>query len=94
MAGGITLDPGERAAIALAAEIRADAVLIDEAMGRKAAAAAGLTTFGILGVLLRAKQARHLLSVGPVLDDLANRAQFHLGAEVRRKVLHSAGESA
>jgi predicted nucleic acid-binding protein len=41
-------DAGERAAIALAAEILADAVLIDEAAGRRIAAASGLATFGVL----------------------------------------------
>jgi len=86
------LDPGEREAITLAAEIRADAVLIDEEAGRRVATALGLTTFGILGVLLRAKQVGCLETIEPVLDELASRARFHLGAELRRKVLQSAGE--
>ena len=86
------LDPGEREAITLAAEIHADAVLIDEVAGRRIATALGLTTYGILGVLLRAKQVGCLDTIDPVLNDLAGRARFHLGAELRRKVLRIAGE--
>lgn len=90
---GEPLDPGEREALKLAAEIKADAVLIDEKAGRRVAAALGLATFGLLGVLLRAKQAGYLPAIAPVLDVLASRARFHLGNEVRQKVLRNAGES-
>jgi predicted nucleic acid-binding protein len=50
------LDAGERAAIALAAEIRADFVLIDERAGVAAARARGLEVTGTLGLLERAAQ--------------------------------------
>lgn len=86
------LDPGEREAIRLAAEIKADAVLIDEEAGRRVAVSLGLATLGLLGVLLRAKQAGYLPAIAPVLDALASQARFHLGAELRQMVLRSAGE--
>ena len=50
-----TLDPGEAEAIALAMEMSADLILLDERDGRIAAERAGLRVTGLLGVLLRAK---------------------------------------
>jgi len=50
-----TLDSGEAEAIALAFELEADLILIDEREGRLAAERAGLRVTGVLGVLLRAK---------------------------------------
>src|SRR5438094_4417938 len=49
------LDPGESAAIALATEMRADLLLVDEEKGRSTARQLGLRTAGILAVLLDAK---------------------------------------
>lgn len=52
------LDPGEVAAISLAQETHADAVLIDDGDGRKAAAQRGLTPIGLLGILERAGERK------------------------------------
>src|SRR4051812_10798964 len=51
------LDPGETQAIALAIELRADLVLMDERKGTRAANHLGLPTIGVFGVLLQAKRA-------------------------------------
>ena len=51
-----SLDAGERAAIALAAEIHPDLVLIDERAGVAVARARGLAVTGTLGLLERAAQ--------------------------------------
>lgn len=48
------LDPGERAAIALALSIGVDAVLMDDRAGVTAALAKGLAVLGTIGVLDRA----------------------------------------
>ena len=48
------LDPGERAAIALALAIGADAILMDDRAGVRAALAKGLAVLGTLGALDRA----------------------------------------
>ncbi len=48
------LDPGERAALELALREDADAVLIDEAKGRRAALGAGLMVVGTIGILSEA----------------------------------------
>lgn len=53
----IGLDAGKAAALALAVEIHADAVLLDERRGREAASQLGLRTIGILGLLLQAKSS-------------------------------------
>lgn len=51
------LDPGEAEAIVLAIERRADVLLVDERRGRRIATAEGLTVTGLLGVVVRAKEA-------------------------------------
>ena len=59
------LDRGEADALALAVEIRADAILLDERRGHQVAAGLGLVVIGLLGVLLRAKAAGLLPTVAP-----------------------------
>jgi predicted nucleic acid-binding protein len=51
------LDPGESEAIALAAEVHADVVLMDEQAGRQEAVRRGLRVAGTLSVLDEAEQA-------------------------------------
>ena len=74
------LGAGEREAIALAQETRADALLIDEEEGRRAARA--LTVTGTLGVLERAA-ARGLLDLPSVLTRLRTTS-----FRVREALLH------
>jgi hypothetical protein len=89
----IGLDPGEAAALALAVEIHADAVLLDERRGREAASQLGLRTIGILGLLLQAKSVGFLAAVRPVLDDLQREAGFWIAEPLRQQVLGLAGEA-
>jgi uncharacterized protein len=58
IAGESPLDLGEREAIALALELRAERLLIDEMQGRQAALAAGLKVAGTLAVILDGAQER------------------------------------
>ncbi len=51
------LDPGESEAIALATEVHADVLLIDEQAGRQEATRRGLKVAGTLSVLDEAEQA-------------------------------------
>jgi predicted nucleic acid-binding protein len=86
------LDLGESEALVLALEVVADALLIDEAVGRKAARDLGLRTMGVLGVLLQAKQ-RHLVpALAPFLDRLQFELGFYISAPLRQRVLREAGE--
>ncbi len=86
------LDLGESEAIALALEVGADAVLIDEEEGRNAAATRGLTVIGTLGILLRAKAAGHLTEVRPTITTLKNDLGFFVSPQLESHVLRLAGE--
>jgi uncharacterized protein len=86
------LDSGESEAIALALEVGADALLIDESEGRRVARELGIATTGALGVLLQAKQRALVLQIAPLLDQLQNELQFFVSAELRARVLREAGE--
>lgn len=63
------LDPGERAAIALAETLHADLLLIDEAAGRAEAKRRHLRVTGTLGVL-RAGAEQGLVNVPELLERL------------------------
>ena len=87
------LDIGEAEAIALAVEMHADLLLLDERRGRAAARQLGLTVTGLLGVLLVAKQQGHLVAVKPVLDALITVAGFWIDEQLSAQVLESAEET-
>jgi len=87
------LGDGEREAIALAIEIGADAVLIDERAARRVAEQAGLKVIGTLGLLLEAKRAGHVTSIRADLDKLVE-TSFFLSPQLYDHVLRMAGEHA
>lgn len=87
------LDAGEAEAIALAIEIKADYLIIDELKGRHKAEALGVRIVGLLGVLIQAKQAGYLLAVKPVLIELKDRAGFRIHETLYQRVLEMAGEA-
>ncbi|AFZ44413.1 hypothetical protein PCC7418_2260 [Halothece sp. PCC 7418] len=64
------LDRGEAEAIALAVEIGAKRLIIDERRGRNEAIQLGLSVTGVLGILLAAKQRKLIPFVKPLLDEL------------------------
>jgi predicted nucleic acid-binding protein len=89
---GNDLDQGEAEAIALATEIQAGVLLIDEKEGRSVARQAGLVVRGVLGVLLRAKAMGEIASVRAEIDALRKRAGFFIAASLEIDVLRSVGE--
>ncbi len=86
------LDQGEAAAIALALETGESRILIDEADGRAAAKAMGLRPIGVLGVLLRAKEAGKLASVSDQMTRLRKDAGFFIAESLFQRVRQAAGE--
>ncbi|NUQ63346.1 MAG: DUF3368 domain-containing protein [Pirellulales bacterium] len=88
----VELDRGEAEAIALALELKADLVLIDERLGRRIAGRLGLRFVGVLGVLIEAKHAGRIGAVKPLVDDLADKAGFWISPALRTAVLDRVGE--
>jgi predicted nucleic acid-binding protein len=86
------LDRGEAEAIALAVELRAELLLVDERRARRVAARLGLGMVGVLGVLVEAKRKGLLTEIRPVLDDLVTQAGFRIKADLYALVLCAAGE--
>ncbi|MEM9768421.1 MAG: DUF3368 domain-containing protein [Cyanobacteria bacterium P01_D01_bin.71] len=84
-----TLDGGEAEAIALALELQAECVLLDERDGRRVAKSLRLQVTGVLGVLLKAKQSGDLPSLGPVVEELTQKAGFRIAPELLARVLQA-----
>ncbi len=61
------LDRGEAEVLALAQEIYAGLVIVDERLARRHAKRLGLPLTGTLGLLLRAKQAQLISEVKPLI---------------------------
>lgn len=86
------LDPGESEAIALALEMGADLILMDESLGRKMALRYRLQPLGVLGILLRAKENGLIQSIKPLMNTLVAEAGFFIHAKLYEDVLLMAGE--
>jgi uncharacterized protein len=86
------LDRGEAEAIALAGELNADLLLMDEKAGRKLARREGIKVIGLMGVLLMAKQRGLITSVRVLIDALRSTAGFRVADTVVQAVLREADE--
>ena len=91
--GDQRLDAGETEALALALELRADFVLMDEAAGRHAALRHGLVPIGVLGLLIRGKRKGLLPAVAPILGTLVRQAKFRASQSLLRETLRLANEA-
>ena len=85
------LDEGEAYAIALAREIDADLVLLDEKEARRIAKRLKLKVMGTLGVLILAKRKGYLNLMKPLIDKLKEMG-FRLSDKVVMNALRLAGE--
>jgi predicted nucleic acid-binding protein len=86
----LQLHAGEAEAIALATDLKADIVLIDEQEGRLLDSKAGLAVTGVLGVLLRAKRKGEIAAVKPEIDLLRSKAGFFVSPLLEALVLVAA----
>jgi predicted nucleic acid-binding protein len=82
----VQLDAGERDAIRLAVELKADLLLMDEADGRSLALGLGLPVTGTLGLLERA-DVLVLISDLPATLSHLEASGFYLSARLRESVL-------
>jgi predicted nucleic acid-binding protein len=83
---------GQAEAIALAVELQADLLLLDERKGRVVASRLGLKSVGLLGALIEAKHRSLILAIKPIVDDLIATAGFWITQKLYEQVLHAAGE--
>ncbi|MGQ9554029.1 MAG: DUF3368 domain-containing protein [Anaerolineae bacterium] len=87
----LDLGPGELAALSLALENPTHVLLLDDALARRTAQAAGLTVMGTLGILLQAKSQGLTDSIAPSLDRLQDVGMW-ISSEVRVRILVLADE--
>lgn len=86
------LHRGEAEAIALAGEIPAERIILDDKKARRIARDLGLRVIGTVGVILLAKRARLVPVCRPLLDSLV-REGFYVSEALYREALDLAGES-
>ncbi|MBL7164416.1 MAG: DUF3368 domain-containing protein [Anaerolineales bacterium] len=85
------LHKGEAEAIALALELGADLVLLDETEARKVAELYQLQKTGVVGLLIRAKLQGNITSLRQELDHLQE-GSFWINDKLYRRALKSVGE--
>lgn len=88
------LDSGESESLALALELGVSVVLMDEEQGRAMAQKLGLSTMGVIGILLRAKQANLVAEIKTLLFRLRDENNFHISDKLMHQALTLANESA
>lgn len=86
------LDSGEAEAIALAKEIHAELILLDERAARKIAKSLRLNVLGTVGLLIRARQIGKITSLQDILDQLRDDAQFRISEILYKLALEAVGE--
>jgi predicted nucleic acid-binding protein len=87
----VSLEMGEAEVRALARELRADLILVDEEKARKSAVIAGFNVMGLLGLFILAKNLDLLKKVKPLIEELRAK-KFRISDRVVTEALRRAGE--
>lgn len=86
------IDIAEAEAIALAIEINANAILIDELAGRSVARSVGLTPIGVAGILIESRRRDLIGKIAPMFEDLKQNLRFFISEQVVNDALRAVGE--
>lgn len=87
----VNLGLGESEAIALAKEIKADLVILDDDKARKVAISEGLRVIGLLAFLIKAKEKCAIKKVKPLTDELRQKG-FFISEDLYQDSAQRAGE--
>ncbi len=82
------LDFGESEVIALALELKADLIIIDETDARKIAELYDLKKTGFIGLLIKAKEQGLITDIKPLLDSAVNKG-FWINPKLYQKIIKS-----
>ena len=85
------LEKGEAKVLALAKEINADLILLDEEKARKSAVIAGFEVMGLLGLLIVAKNLGLLKEIRSSIQEL-KRKRFRISDKILVEALRKVGE--
>jgi len=88
----VALDAGEAEALALAVQLNASIVLIDETAARQRARQFHLPHTGVLGVLRQARLTGRIVSLRDEIMRLRKEARFFVAPALERALLISVGE--